>query len=98
LNASPSAGSFDTEASGLTIEEYNVKCRLLRAACPGLDPHVLLFTTGWSIFGYLTETAETPTVMVANKSYARAEWEYREAYKRLVAAGQIKPAMSSRST
>jgi hypothetical protein len=74
----------------VTIEEYNVKCALLRAACPPLDPHVLLFETGWEIQGYLTETADLPIIHVKHRSYSQAEREYKEAYRRLVAAGAIK--------
>jgi hypothetical protein len=47
----------------VTIEEYNVKCALLRAACPPLDPHVLLFQTGWEIQGYLTLVPGQPFIL-----------------------------------
>ena len=74
----------------MTVEEYNVKCTLLRAACPGLEPHVLLFDTGWQLFGYESDTAMEPIVMISDKSFTRAESKYRDAYRRLVEAGLLK--------
>jgi hypothetical protein len=82
----------------VTIEEYNVKCQLLRAACPLLEPHVLLFDTGWQLFGYVSDTAMEPILMVSDKSYPRAESKYKEAYGRLVAGGLLKPLLVERST
>jgi len=80
----------------MTIEEYNVKCRLLRTACPGLEPHVLLFESGWLLLGYSGETAEEPVVVAANKSYLRAEQEYKSAYGKLVAGGMLRPFLVER--
>ena len=73
----------------VTIDQYKVKCSLLRAACPALDPHVLLFDTGWELLGYSAETSEEPLVRIKHRSYATAERDYKEAYRRLVAAGKL---------
>jgi hypothetical protein len=81
----------------VTIEEYNVKCALLRAACPLLEPHVLLYDTGWQLLGYVNETATEPIVTVSDKSFPRAESQYRESYRRLVLAGLLKPLLVERS-
>jgi hypothetical protein len=74
----------------MTIEEYNVKCQLLRAACPLLEPHVLLYDTGWQLLGYVGDTANEPLVSICDeKSFPRAEAKYRKAYRRLVGGGMV---------
>ena len=74
----------------MTIEEYNVKRQLLHAACPLLEPHVLLYDTGWQLLGYVSDTATEPLVTVSDKSFPRAESKYRDAYRRLIDAGLLK--------
>ena len=81
----------------MTVDEYNVKCGLLRTACPLIEPHVLLFDTGWELLGYTHESSETAIVHVKHKSFSEAEQSYRNAYGRLLMSGMIKPVNVVRS-